>query len=425
MRVLWLSHMVPFPPVGGARQRSYNLIRGASRRCDMALAALAAAGEAGRDAELVAAREALEPLLEIVLLHRWTHGHSLAQRIGVVMKSLWSRRSYTELSYWDKGFGPAVADLALRIRPDVIHLDTISLLPYLGALEHRPAVVLTHHNVESQMLERRACLQSWMIPRWYFGLEARRVKALERRSIEEVDRHIVCSTLDAARLEDVLGAASIDVVPNSVDVSYFTPPKNENPTPNSLVFVGGLSWYPNASAMRYFFDDVWASLTSQRPDTTITICGRSPPDWLRRLAQSDSRIRVMGFVEDMRPHVWGASAYVCPIFDGGGTKVKMLDALALGSAIVAHPVACEGIEAKSEEHLLLASEPQEFVRQILRVFDSPLLRARLGNAARTLVEEKYASDAAAQALVKCYERSLKERTRRGLDIEVAHAGQGA
>ena len=121
----------------------------------------------------------------------------------------------------------------------------------------------------------------------------------------------------------------------------------------------------------------------------MTVVGRNPPEWLRQFAAGNANLMVTGFVDDVRPYLDQAEVYVCPISDGGGTKLKILDALAMGKAIVAHPIACEGIEVSEGENVLYAETPEDYIDKICMLFKDASLRSSLGASGRKLIEDKY------------------------------------
>jgi len=177
-------------------------------------------------------------------------------------------------------------------------------------------------------------------------------------------------------------------VPNGVDLDYFHPGSTPE-TPGRLVFAGRLSAYANRSAARAIARDIWPRVRSRVPDATLDIVGADPPPEAADLARSDPRVRVPGFVDDVRPYLDQAEVYVCPITDGGGTRLKVLDALAMGKAMVAHPVACEGIEVRDGESVLLATTPDAFAEKIAGLLADPDRRRSIGNAGRRLVQARY------------------------------------
>ena len=150
-----------------------------------------------------------------------------------------------------------------------------------------------------------------------------------------------------------------------------------------------MNWYPNRDAMLFFCKKIWPVLRKRWLDVKATIIGCDPPKYILKLAQQDPNLTVTGFVDDVRPYLEKAHIYICPIRDGGGTKLKILDALAMGKPIVAHPIAVEGIEVEVEKHIFLAKKPSEFVQQIERLLDDIGLCHSLSKQDRELVVKKY------------------------------------
>jgi glycosyltransferase involved in cell wall biosynthesis len=270
---------------------------------------------------------------------------------------------------------------------DVVHFDTLSLAPYRGIFS-RAAKSLDHHNIESDMMLRRAQIEQQPLKRLYFWQEGLRLRRYESRVCPQFDLNITCSSLDSQRLERVAPGVAVAEVPNGVDTEYFRP-NGDFERPRSLVFAGNMSWYPNAAAMLFFAEKVWPALKAKLPGVTMDVIGGSPPQLLSTLAGRDRDFRVHGFVPDVRPYIGRSAVYVCPIMDGGGTKLKILDALAMGKAIVAHPIACEGIDVRDGRNVIFARQPDEFVENIVKLLESPELRMRLSVDARSLAESSY------------------------------------
>jgi glycosyltransferase involved in cell wall biosynthesis len=162
--------------------------------------------------------------------------------------------------------------------------------------------------------------------------------------------------------------------------------------------------------MKFFFDAIWPILVSRLGDVDIYVVGRKPPKWLQRLSTRDDRIRVPGFVEDVRPYFAKATAYVCPIRFGGGTRLKVLDALATGVPLIGTSFACSGLSLKDGEHVLLAETPEDFVHQIDRVLSKAALRIRLAMAGRQIVEQLYSWSVIGKSLLEAYETAFRARS---------------
>jgi len=392
MRILWLSHLLPYPPKGGVQQRSYNLIRELARHHDVDVVAFYQAAH-HRDAQ--ALREAVDHMGGFCRLRavlplpvdgaRW-------RKPLLALQSLWGE-PYTVRWTRCLRYAAAIQAVLADTHYDAVHLDTISLAPYAqlpGPMRQVPRL-LNHHNIESAMLLRRAQLEHSTLKAWYYRQEGQRLEQFERATASWFAAHLVCSSLDGERLRSQCGPAlPIEVIHNGVDTGYFRPdPSLPAPAQDSLVFAGRLSWYPNAAAMRWCVEDLWPRIKARRASARLAIVGSSPSAQLLQAAANDPALTVPGFVDDVRPWIQGAQVYLCPITDGGGTKLKILDALAMGCAIVAHPVACEGIDVTHGKDVLLADTAEGLVDHCLRLFDDAALRSRLSAAALTLAESTY------------------------------------
>lgn len=408
MKVLWFSHLVPYPEAGlGVLQRSYHLVRALSRAHEVHLLAFVQ-------------RKIIEDLLgdveEGLKLASEHLGHYCARvqflpipadcsrsgRTWVAARSLIGAYPYSIRWLQSDEARRAAANWNASIDFDVVHFDTLGLAPYRKIFT-RGAKSLDHHNIESDMMLRRARIEGHRLKRLYFWQEGLRLRGYERRVCPDFDLNITCSVLDTERLKQVAPGIAVTEVPNGVDTEYFRPHGNLE-RPRSLVFAGNMSWYPNSAAMLFFADRVWPSLKAKVPGVTIDVLGGNPPPRLLALAAQDRDFRVHGFVPDVRPYVGRAAAYVCPIMDGGGTKLKILDALAMGKPIVAHPIACEGIEVQDGRDVIFARTPNEFVKSIAALLENLDLRKELSLNARSLAESSYSYYSIGRRLVSAIEQ---------------------
>jgi glycosyltransferase involved in cell wall biosynthesis len=302
---------------------------------------------------------------------------------------------------WQPNMGRFLRALALRVGFDVAHFDTVGLMSYDNSAPGVP-IVLNHHNIESQLTHRRATRESSLPARIYLRWDARKLERYERTACHRAAVNITVSALDAERLRAVVGGGDTVVVENGVDIDYFQPRSLEPQEPGSLIFVGTMNWYPNREAIRYFLEEVWPLLLADRPERRLSVIGREPPAEVLA-ATRDGRVRAPGFVADVRPYLAAAAIYVCPIRDGGGTRLKVLDALAMGKPLVATALAVEGLGLTEEVHYLRAETPPDYVRQIRRLETEPALRDRLSASGRRFVEQHFSWDAIGQKLLRAYE----------------------
>ncbi|MDX2502917.1 MAG: glycosyltransferase family 4 protein [Gammaproteobacteria bacterium] len=392
MKILWLSQLVPYPPKGGVLQRAYNLIHELSKYHDVDLIAfnqedLMAPFFPDMEKGLEKANEVLSKFCRKTTFVPIDCDETPYGKHLLALKSLLTKDPYTINWLKSDKFKKQVEAFINSTHYDLIHLDTISLIPYLKQISDTP-IVLDHHNIESHMLLRRADNENNALKKWYFRQEGKRLEAVEKAVCPKFNLNITCSEIDRDRLIELTGHNNVEEVPNGVDTQYFHHDESIEPQ-LSLIFAGTLSWYPNIQAVRFIAYEIWPLIKKTFPDMVIDIVGANPPEDILQLAEQDSGIRVHGFVDDVRPYIDRALAYVCPIDDGGGTKLKILDALAMQKAVIAHPIACEGIQVEVGKDVLFAETADEYLAHIIHLTENLEEKTRLGNNARQLIEDKY------------------------------------
>ncbi len=389
MKILWISQNLPFPPKTGVLQRNYNLIREASRFAEVHLVAILKkdilpnydAGTAERELKKLCSR------VTVVELPAETSKLTL---LWILFKSVFTRHPFTSNWAQSAGLRDTLRSTVANGQYDVIYFDTISLAEY-RKVAGDTARVLNHHNVESHLFERRVPRESHPLKRWYLGMEAKKLRAFEEECLAQFDANLTCSELDSQRLREISPPARCEVVANGVDVGYFQSGKEGGDArePGHLIMVSGMNWFPNRDAVLYMVEQIWPRLTQEMPDLKLTIVGASPPQQVLDLAARDPRLTVTGFVDDVRPYMEKAQVYLCPMRDGGGTRLKILDALSMGVPIVSTTMAVEGIHVQPERDVLTADTPDQFVRQIRRLVQDADLRQSIATNGRTFVEQNF------------------------------------
>ena len=389
MRVLWLSHFVPYPPTGhGALQRTHHLLREAARRHEVHVVARAAPGSFFGAEALANAERALGEIAASVRLFPIAPDARGTRRAAYAALASAGGRTYWERWLWSAAMYAHTAELMRRHRFDLVHADAVFLAPYLRAVPGVP-LALNHHNLESHLLRRRAAAHPSRARAAFFARQAQRVAALERRVAPQAAVNLTVSDLDGDRLAEIAPGTRNVTVPNGVDTAYFRATPGISPVPRSLVFAGGMDWFPNHAAMQWLATELWPLLARDEPERSITVVGRNPPRAVLELAQRDGRVRVLGYVDDVRPHIDRAAVYVCPIKVGGGTRLKILDALAMARPLVSTAIGVEGLGLTEGTHYLGAETPAEFSAQLRRLDDDPTLGERLATAGRAFVEKHY------------------------------------
>ena len=294
---------------------------------------------------------------------------------------------------YNKDMFSFATELAKNEKYDLIHLDTLGVYPYAIPFSPTP-FVLNHHNIESNMMLLRYERENIFLKKIYFKREAQKIKNYERKICKTCVLNLVVSDLDAIRLKNTVGDDNIKItiVPNGVDLEYFNPSTTiERGGKKGLIFAGGMGYYTNREAVLYFLSEIWPLLQKDNPERPATIIGRNPPKELLD-ATCNSNLFAPGFVDDVRPYFNKAKIYICPIKNGGGTRLKIIDALAMKKPIIATGLAVEGLDLVEGEHYLRAEKPTEFVENIKRIESDNNLCQKLAEAGRQFVESRYSWD---------------------------------
>jgi glycosyltransferase involved in cell wall biosynthesis len=256
------------------------------------------------------------------------------------------------------------------------------------------SVVVFQHNVETMIWRRHAENARNAAEKLYLNLQAKRMFDYER-DVCQTARHVIAvSREDAAQMQDMFGVPHVSSIPTGVDVETFTPAQ---PSARSgLVFVGSMDWLPNIDGMRWFCAEVLPLIRRQRPDCSLAIVGREPSREMQALAERDPLIQVTGTVPDVRPYLWKSAVSIVPLRIGGGTRMKIYEAMAARAAVVSTTVGAEGLDIHPPADIGIADTPADFAAQCLELLDNEPARTRQADAAWKLVSENFAWDSIAK-----------------------------
>jgi sugar transferase (PEP-CTERM/EpsH1 system associated) len=399
MRILVVAPYPPYPPRFGGAARIYHLLRGLARDHRITLLCFASPDEAagmrpladlGIQVHTVARPPARDP--------RRKRLYQLRSLVG---------RTYSHYSLWSPRMAAVLDGLVSRRTFDVIQVEFGDLA---GSYPVAPGAlrVLDEHNVEYRFMERLERHERSRLRRLYYRLEARKLRRDELAACRRADAILTTSDVDRATLLPHVEATPIRVVPNGVDTTFFTPgPATDGPP--RLVFTGAIDYQPNTDGVLYFCAEIWPRIRRAAPEATLAVVGKDPPPAVRALAGDG--IVVTGTVPDVRPWMQTATVFVVPLRTGGGTRLKILEALASGRAVVSTSLGCEGLEVTHGQDILVADEPATFADAVLGCLRDPALRARLGDAGRALVERRYRWETIGADLGDFYRELLARRGR--------------
>jgi glycosyltransferase involved in cell wall biosynthesis len=385
MRLLWFSHFIPYPPRGGAHQRSYNLLRHVARRHETSLVAFNLKGHSPGELSDWQA-ELAKHCSRVMFWQMPVKWKSIRWGAKLICSPL-KPEPYSCHCFWSPETEMKWQATLQEHQGALVHFDSIDLALFAAAAAgyHK---VLNHHNCESAMADRRAELETNPLKKLYLQSQARKLARLEQSTCPLFDINLAVSEADAKLLRKRSPDARFCLVENSTDTEYFSP-SPVPPEPDSLAFVSSLNWYPNISAIQYFVREIWPLVKARRPGVGLYVVGMKPSRSLSEWLRQDSQIELVDSPPDVRPWMAKAAVLICPMNDGGGTKVKILDGMAMGKAIVSTSLGCEGLEVRHGAHILIADAQEDFAARTLEALQDRALRDRLGAEARSLVQRKY------------------------------------
>ena len=396
-RLLFLCHWLPYPPDSGVTIRSFHLLRSLARTYRVTALCFSRRKEGVFQRQNLAQRlDALRPLAEIEAF-TVPQEHSVWRLAWDHLRSVALDRVYTAFAYDSPKVSARIVDLARTRGFDLIHMDHIALARYLPLLGDVP-VVCGHHNIESALLKRRAQVERASLRRAYLRHQANLMEREERSACTRCRLNIVVSDADRDELGRIAPEAKSAVVPNGVDIEAFRPGTGRD---EGVVFVGGLDWLPNRDALQYFCDEILPRVRAPGVVTPVRWVGVAA-DEARRQFHNRYAVELTGYVTDVRDYVRDAACYVVPLRVGGGTRLKILEAWAMGKAVVSTSIGCEGLAAEDGRNILIRDDPASFAQAVRDVLRDETFRRRLGAEGRRTVERLYSWERIGESLRNLY-----------------------
>jgi sugar transferase (PEP-CTERM/EpsH1 system associated) len=387
MHILWLKNELLHPLDKGGRIRTYEMLRRLRDRHRVTYVAL----DDGTSTEDQRAR-ALEYCDELVLVP-WRSAPLKGLRRGLaILGNVFSSLPFAVSPYR----APAMTDAILARcgqgagadRVDVVVCDF--LIPALNVPDGLPCpVVLFQHNVEAMIWERRTRVAGNPVLRAYMGEQWRRMRRLEREQCLRFDHVVAVSEEDAAVFREQYGVRKVSSVPTGVDTEFFRPSGTEAQRPSNIVFTGSMDWMPNEDGMSFFVGEILPAIRREVPDATLTIVGRNPSARVRALAEGRPYVTITGTVPDVRPFLEQAAVVIVPLRIGGGTRIKIYEAMGMERAVVSTTIGAEGLDVRDGEHILLADDPAAFAESVVALLREPARASAIGQSAATHVRTHF------------------------------------
>jgi glycosyltransferase involved in cell wall biosynthesis len=372
MRILFLSNWFPSPPDNGSKIRVFNLINGLARENEVTLISF-------KDPDGSQADHHMENICEAVysIPKKDYDARSVSAILG-----FFDRRPRVLVDRFAPEMNVRIQDEITSGNYDVIIASQMYMAAYLDSPRNIPAVF---EEVEIGVFEDAVNGSPNFLSKVRNQLTLKKMGSYYKNLFPHYSACTVVSKLEKKRLNRMIpGYKPIEVIPNGVDLSFYRD-FHTNPEPNRLIFTGSFAYWPNYEAMEWFTNLVFPKILSNIPEAQLTITG----DSTTRQLTDTRQVVLTGYLDDVRPLIASSWLSLVPIFTGGGTRLKILEAFALGTPVVATSKGAEGLDVINDEHLLIADTPQEFAEQTLRLLQDEQLRDLLVTNAYKLVKHKY------------------------------------
>jgi len=394
MRILYITDYVPYPPISGDRVRNYNLVRRIAREHQVWVAALLITP---CEAEGITHLQEFCMGVETAPVPR---PHKLVRLWGMLRYVLAGKPWDFQWLYSEE-LASKIRHLVSTVDFDIVQIEHSRMAPYVETLpcDTHCRRVLVFHNIASVQYQRIAQIERTGTQKMRAWLHSTILRWWEPRYAERFDRCITMSEVDRRLLMAANPRLQVEVVPNGVDTRVYRPLALEGLQP-AMLFIGSMDYAPCADAAVYLCKEILPLVRRAVGEVDVWLVGRDASDEVRKLGGNG--VHVTGRVEDVVPYYKRSTVCVVPLRAGGGTRLKILEAMALGRPVVSTPVGCEGLDVTDGRHLLIAENPEEFAEKTVRLLVDRPLYQHISAEARRLVVERYDWDAICEQLLSVY-----------------------
>jgi glycosyltransferase involved in cell wall biosynthesis len=398
-RLAFISPVFLFPNDAGGKIRTTNVLRGLRHGAfDVTLASPATPQQAAQwAAELTGVCDEFVPWAPAPQRPRWARGLDLLDTLPV---NVVADRTAAGLA--------AVDAICRRDDIDLVVFDFVHAAVLRPARVRQPTVCFTH-NVEAEIFARHAQKAPDAWRRWMWSSQHRKMSDFESHGLRQFNSVITVSERDAAFFRQSAGLPAVWPIPTGVDLDFFSwsaPAPIDDQHPPTVVFTGSMDWAANIDGVQFFLAEVWPQVLQRLPHARFRVVGRHPPSALVAQGQRLSGVSFTGFVDDVRPHVRDAHAFVIPLLVGGGTRIKAFEALAMGCPLVSTTLGIEGLEVVDDEHFVRSDTAPAMADALVALLTNDDQRMRLSQAARALVEARFGHREVAQVFEQICLRTL-------------------
>jgi polysaccharide biosynthesis protein PslH len=398
VKVAVVNAELPYPPTAGNRIRTLNLLVRLARHHQITFVARRGDPEETRQAIAYLGDHGIRTLVVDHSVPRKS-GPAFYARLGA---NLLSPLPYSVASHFSAPLRRAVRSLAARDTFDIWQAESTPYFPVLDVVPAAPRLIVAH-NVESQIWARYFAAETHPARRWYVGQQWRKYERYERRTLTRATRVVAVSPEDARLIREHFGCNRVEVVDNGVDRAYFEAVAAERREFNRILFLGGFDWRPNLDAVSLLLDRIFPEVRVAEPSARLDLVGRRPPESLVRRAAAMEGVELHADVPDVRPYLARSGAMVVPLRIGGGSRLKILEALATGLPVVSTRIGAEGLALVAGRDYIAADEPGDLAQALVAHVRDPGPGLAMARRGRLLVLERYDWDTLAGELGRIWE----------------------
>ncbi|MGE0486810.1 MAG: glycosyltransferase [Gammaproteobacteria bacterium] len=383
MKILFLSQRFLYPMDTGGKIRTGKTLEQLARKHDITVVGnFEAAKDAPHEARMRAACARYVPV-------PWVEPRRGSPAFFLrLARNCFSRYPVTALNDYSPALETAVLDTLAADSFDLAICDFVQSALLFRQVRDIPRL-LFQHNVEARIFERHVKNARNPVSRKFWDIQYRRMLAFESAQVRDFDAVVAVSEPDAEVFRQEFGAEGVHAIPTGVDLDFYAAAGRAAPTSTEIVFCGSMDWLPNEDGIRFFLESIAPQLDGLCPDWHLTVVGRNPSEWLRNAAADSGRVTLTGWVDDVRPYLERAAACIVPLRIGGGTRMKIYEAMAMSKAVVSTRVGAEGLDVTDGADIRLVDEPRAFAEATAELLRDAAARDAMGDAARRLVEEHF------------------------------------
>ena len=402
MKILFITPNLPFPPDNGGRMRTFGFLKELSTRHDVSLLSFHHSRD---DVENI---QELREICTRVLTVPLTKRQLRKNKRMVQLRSIFQKMPYQYLSHYSQMMQQQIFQITDKHDFDIIQVE-FSQMGYYD-LHSNSVNILDQHNIEAEILYRTYRAENPSVRKLYSYIEWKKFQQTEIDLCRKFSACLTTSDHDRDILKRSSPSLSVQVIPNGVDSTFFRPNKRATSNRNVILFTGTINYFPNTDGLKYFLKEIFPIIQREIPSIQFVIAGKNPTPEIREYS-TDPQIEVTGYVKDIRECFSKASIVVVPLRIGGGTRLKILEAMAMGVPVISTSVGAEGLNLVHKQDILIADTPNQFAREVIQLCRDEVTQQRLAKNGRKLIESKYDWKAIVSSLEQTYENLLNHQSR--------------